>query len=384
MTNKPHRVGARRAKRKEAFYIRVELPDGDTTFLPATDHIGNKMPVENPIETAAMRVYPDVACFSVMHPTNKRRKEMRDSIVEMPHGPLARLARRAKVLGPHLSGNLLLIERGATLAALAIERDPSGLITLSAAEMPKMPSLSHDLVPDAEGKLPAIEGPDGDLIPALLAVDPDETFERDPRGERLSVFFHSPVAGRAVAVGFAGHFGRPGGADTLTRVASMVLNAIIALPEFAYLIDANAVHVPSLPSSTQRPIAPQLRSAHHILPVALFTEVPGDGSAPTQIAGGEVRVSFDLTHIGATASKLLYSFTPDDALAEHWDAYEPTVARWMEAKLPEVLDGDREAIVGAVVMGMVDDEIISRLDACLNRLPAVNFTPTQVDERPRA
>lgn len=383
MTNKPHRVGARRARRKEAFHVRVELPDGDTTFVPATDHIGNKMPVENPIETAAMRVYPDVACFSVMHPTNKRRKEMRDSIVEMPHGPLARLARRAKVLGPHLTGNLLLIERGSSLAALEIERDASGLITLSAAEMPKMPSLAHDLVPDAEGKLPAIEGPDGELIPALLAADPDDTFERDPRGERLSLFFHSPIANRTVAVGFAGHFGRPGGADTLTRVASMVLNAIIALPEFAFLVDANSVHVPSLPSSTQRPIAVQLRSAHHVLPVTLFTEVPAAGVAPTEVAKGEVKVSFDLTHIGATASKLLYTFTPDEALAEHWEAYEPTVARWMEAKLPVVLDGDREAIIGAVVMGMVDDEIIARLDACLNKLPAVRFTPTQVDEHDR-
>lgn len=383
MTNKPHRVGARRAKRKEAFYVRVELPDGDTTFLPATDHIGNKMPVENPIETAAMRVYPDVACFSVMHPTNKRRKEMRDSIVEMPHGPLARLARRAKVLGPHLSGDLLFIERGSTLAALSIERDPSGLITLNAAPMPEMPSLAHDQTPDEEGKLAPIKGDDGELMPALVAVDPDETFERDPRGERLSVFFHSPVAGRCVAVGFAGHFGRPGGADTLTRVASMVLNAIIALPEFAFLIDANSVHVPSLPSSTQRPIAPQLRSVHHALPVALFTE-PVDGAAPAQVASGEVRVTFDLTHIGATGSKLLYTFTPDDALAEHWDTYVEVATRWMEAQLPVVLDGDREAVIGAIVMGSVDDEVMSRLDGCLNKLPAVNFTPSLVDTRPRS
>jgi hypothetical protein len=300
----------------------------------------------------------------------------------MPHGPLARLARRAKVLGPHLSGDLLFIERGATIAALRIERDPSGLITLVEADMPDMPSLDHAQVPGEDGRMEAITGPDGELIPALMAVPADEAFERDPRGERLSVFFHSPVAGRTVAVGFAGHFGRPGGTDTLTRVASMVLNAIIALPEFAFLIDASSVHVPSLPSSSQRAIAPQLRTANHVLPVTLFTEPVGE-TPPTQLASGEVRISFDLTHIGNTPSKLLYTFNPDAELAEHWDDYVAVASNWLEAKLPVVLDGNREAIVGAVVMGMVDDEIIERLDGCLNQLPAVGFTRTMVDERAR-
>ncbi len=373
---KPRRVGARQAKYKEAFYIRIPVPGDVSKFIPATEFIGRKMPVARALETCAMRVYPDVACFSVLHLTKARSAAIKNDILEMPHGPLARLARRAQVFGPHLQGDMVIVEHGSNIAAMTIVRDATGVLSLESAEMPDMESLHHTNTVDDKGNLGVITGADGEMLPAFNATDANALFERDRRGERISVFFRSPVIDRVVAVGFLGHLpGKPGGNDNLNRATSMVLKAVIALAEFSYLATAKAVHIPSLPGGGFSAAPPSLQSAQYQLPVDLLTEVDFQ-----PVASGSVTITVDLSHIGNTGSGLLCSISPDNALGEHWEAYTQVADEWLDTKLPDVLGDELELVVNDILMGMVDDATVIRLRGCLDRLPRVRFTPTLSDE----
>ncbi len=334
MSNKPaHRVGAHRANRKEAYYVRVALPDGTNQFFPATDFIGKEMPFDKPKETCAMRVYPDVVCFSLLHLTKKASAEMAGRVIEMPHGPLARLARRSQMYSP-LGAGELVVEHNEAETRMTYDIDDAGVAT--------------------------IETPDGETA-----------FELDRRGERVSVYLHSPVVGRTVAIGFIGHVGKPGGNETVRRCAAKILNAALALPEFQLLAGIETVAVPAMPGGG---MARATRTGPHTieLPIQLFTEE----LAP--VGAGAVAVEFDLEHASYATERLLFRLHPSETIAEKFEPYRAVCERAIAEYLPIVLEPEQiKSIIFDIVLGEVEPGTVERLDEALQNMPGFDLTPSQ-------
>lgn len=335
MTKPAHRVGAHKARRKESFYVRVALPDGSSQFFPATDYIGKEMPFDKPRETCAMRVYPDAVCFSVLHLTKRTATDLKNKPIEMPHGPLARLARMAKEVG-QLPAGALLVEHGDTKHRVNMVRDDNGVVELEAVD-----------------------------------ESAEAVFKLGKRGERISVYFTSPSVGRVVALAFIGHLGRPDGPDTVLRCAAKIFNAALALPEFQLLAGMETVVVPSLPGSNWAVAASTNNSVQVELPVQLFTEQ----LAP--VSAGKITVDIDLRHANASVEKLLFHLVPDATLEPHFAAYKDIAERYVASQLPLVLGEELKSIIYDIVLGEVEDTTVERLRETLAKLPGVDLTPTQ-------
>jgi hypothetical protein len=335
VSNKPaHRVGAHKANRKEAYYVRVSLPDGTNQFFPATDFIGKAMPFDKPKETCAMRVYPDVVCFSLLHLTKKASAEMADRVIEMPHGPLARLARRSQMYSPLAVGELV-VEHNEAETRLTYEVDETGVAT--------------------------IEAPDDETV-----------FELDRRGERVSVYVHSAVVGRTVAIGFIGHVGKPGGNETVRRCAAKILNAALGLPEFQLLAGMETVVVPAMIGGG---MSRATRTDPHTieLPIQLFTEE----LAP--VGAGTVAVAFDLEHASYATDRLLFRLTPSATIAEKFDPYRGVCELAVAQYLPVVLEPEQiKSIIFDIVLGEVEAGTVERLDEALRNMPGFDLTPSQL------
>lgn len=328
---------------KEAFWVRLALPDGTSQFFPATDHIGRQMPFTSPKETCAMRVYPEVVCFSLLHLTKRAAKELRNRPITMPHAPLSRLARRAGELAPE--PGTLVVEHRLGAGDQTVDRSVVLALRVSGA---KVASLESD---DPLG---------------------DEAFELSPRGERISVFLTSPTVGRRVALGYIGHLGRPGAPDTLVRCAAKVLNAAAALPEFALLTGIEAADVPSLPGGLSA-IRPQMTTAGVDIPVRLFSaEVP-----PEEVGAGSMRLEVDLEHANTSTDRLLFSLTPDANLEGVFDRYRNVAERWASGRLAELLGDEAQMIIYDIVLGEVTDDTVARINEKLVHIGRVDFTPTQ-------
>lgn len=329
-------------RQKEAFWVRVAF-DGSSQFFPATDYIGKKMPFSNPKETCAMRVYEDVVCFSLLHLTKRAAKDLREKPIEVPHAPLSRLARRSAEV-PVTPGTVI-VEHRTEVDGEQVDRS----VTMSL-------QVSESRVATLESDDPVAEEP----------------FELGGRGERISLFLSSPTVPRRVALGFIGHLGKPGSADTLARCAAKILHAAAALPEFSLLTGIEAADVPALPGGVTvvRPVATR---AEIDIPVRLFTEA----MPPAMVGSGTMRVEVDLEHANAATDRLLYTITPDDAIAEVFDTYREVADRWLTGRLAELLGEEIRMIIFDIVLGEVTEETVERINEKLAVIGGVDFTPTK-------
>lgn len=326
-----HRSSAR-TPLKEAVYVRIALPDGSSAFYPATDYVGKKMPFEKPREICAMRVHPNLVAFSLRHLTKTAIKEAREENLRMPSNALTRLTKKAESLDGYEPG-ILLIEHRDEMIRMRIVVD--------------------------QNKVASVE-PEGDEV----------AFELDPRGERISIYFKSPVRDRILALGFQGHLGKPGAIETVSRCAAKALNAALALPEFQLLADLATVSVPSRPGVTY--VAARTEAVHVNLPVRLFDE------ELQPVAAGAIIVEVDLQHANVNADRLLFSLSPQNGIAEHFGPYQDNATRFVAEKIQELLGDDVRGIALDITLGEVDQGTVDRVTETLRTgLIGVDLTPTK-------
>jgi hypothetical protein len=337
-----HRVDARRSRLKESFYVRVEQSDG-APFFPATDYVGKDMPFDNPRGTCGVRVYPGVVTLNIQHFTKRAAKAAKERKLEFPDRALTRLSKVAAEVGAIEPGTIV-VERDNVRKVVPIEVSDNGIVTF----------------PDAADS---------------------ETYERDVRGERVSVYLQAGArADLVIAVGYSGHLGgAPGTPESLHAAAAKILNAALGVPEFRVLSQLATVEVPPLPAR-QRMVRPDVASLTVEWPVRLYTD-PSTGAAPELVAAGSILVEFDLEHAHAANERLLYRLHPQGDLADHLAAYQAIVDRYLVSKVEQLLPGDElRGVVFDIVLGEVSQGTVERLRELLSQIPPVDFTPAQYRE----
>jgi hypothetical protein len=337
---------------KEAFWVRVAVPDGTSQFFPATDHIGKLMPFNAPQETCAMRVYPDAVCFSLLHLTKKAGKELKDRPVTIPAGPLSRLSRRVNEM--ELADGKVIVERR--------YEDEAGEQHDQAVEL--------DLTIDGAG-VATLDSADG---------EGDALFELGRRGERVSVYMISPKVPRRIALGWIGHLGRPTGNETMTRAAAKILNAASALPDFSLLTGIGAVDVPSLPGGAAV-VRPTSTSVSTTVLARFFTD-PTPEADPALVAEGGLTIEIDLEHANPAAGRLLFQVIPTEELAEAYAAYARVIEDWANKQLDELLGDDNRDLAYDIVLGSVSEGSVAHLSDKLTAIEPTDFTPTLCRARP--
>lgn len=386
---------------KEAFYVRVEASDGIIAFYNATEHVGKTMPFSKPRATCAMRVSPDAVSFSLLHLTNKNAAVIAAKPVTLPRGPLSRLERRAISYAP-MAADRVIVELSSQPAEDAVSNeavDQNGLDGLFVAEDTALESGLNDLfagdtkstetavVADKTGRRPMKPAVvetfectirrDENGVARLEAVGEEHVFEL-PRGAvHVSLYLASPVASikRTLAIGFIGHVGKPGTNETVTRVASMVLNSLSHLPDFRILGGIETCVVPASPGRGGASKTAAKRASDKVafpVHVYLFDE------QTAMVASGYVGVDIDLENANPSTGKLLFVFTPEKALESVFDRYRGVVERAVTDSLFANIGEDvLSNIVYDVVLGSVSAATIDDLKSFGKSIPAFDLTPAQ-------
>jgi hypothetical protein len=321
------------APRKEAVYVRIALPDGSSSFYPATDYVGKQMPFDKPREICAMRVMPDIVAFSLRHLTKAAIKEARLENLRMPSNALTRLCKKvASIEG--IDAGVIVVEHNDVLHRLRLSIDDNGVASIE---------------------------PEGEDVP----------FELDVRGERISVYFRSAVRDRLLCLGFQGHIGKPGTVETVSRCAAKALNAALGLPEFQLLAGMVTVPVPSKPGVNY--VAVRTEALRVEMPVRCFDE------AFEPVAAGEVLIDVDLQHANVNADRLLFTVEPGPSVVEHFGAYVDIVTRFVTARIPELLGEEVRGIALDITLGEVDQATVTRLSETLRAgfCGGVDVTPSK-------
>jgi hypothetical protein len=335
----------RKAPTKEAFYVRIVLPDGATQFLPATEHIGKPMPFSKPRETCAVQVYEDVVVYSLLHVTKKRASTLQGTIIRMPTPMLTRLLRRAK--------------------ELEFSKDNEIIVEISSLDTT---TTTHRFNVEQ----------DNSKVADLVIVGDEVPVKMDPRGIKISIYSKSPKRPKTLALGFIGHVGKPDTEETLTRVVAKVLNAALALPPFQVLFDIEAVKVPHggglIPSNNA------ISSTTIELPVRLYTDT---GTVSTEspvelLSQGSVLVEINLAH-ASTNNTLLYTLIPEKTIEELFPEFEETTKKFINVQLIELVGSELYDIVADIHLGENISLIEDRLRELLTPVFAngVDITPTK-------
>lgn len=312
--------------RKEALFVQVAVPDGSVEFHDLTRFVGKPMPFTSPKETCAMRVSPDTVAFALLHLTKRTATTIAAKPVEMPRGPLARLERRAAELAETLSDGEVIVEMDGVSEKYTIDRDTNGVVE-------------------------------------LINSGEDHGFELPKGAVKLAVFLKSPSVGRVIAVGFIGHPGRPGTDDTLRRVTSKALFSMSHLSQFRVLTDIETVNVPAPPRAVNKFVRKADQRATAVVPLYLFS----DGMPPTPVGQGDVHVEIDLDAANSSTGRLLFHFTPDDAITDVFDVYRPILDSTLTTLLRQHLgEDDIKAITVDIVLGEIGAGTIERLREALS------------------
>ena len=337
---------------KEAYFVRVQVPDGAAAFFNATSSLGKPMPFEKPLATCAMQVKEDSVAFSLLHLTKKSAPIIAAAPVALPRGPLAKLTRRA-VAYEELPAGELVVEMNEATYKLSMSRDDNGVVSLE-----QQPSEGNE---------------DGS----------DVTFELPRQAVQLSLFMRSPVVNRILAVGFIGHLGKPGdGVETVARASAKVLHSLSQLPEFRILAGVETVVLPPAPSrwSSRPPVRKPDERAVGDIPVWLFSEADGV-APPALICSGHVVVEVDIDNANPSSGRLLCVYSPSEEIAEAFPHYRTTFDYRIAEKLRQLLGDDEIAsITYDIVLGTVGTGTIERLREALAAIPGQDFTPTLVQD----
>ena len=208
------------------------------------------------------------------------------------------------------------------------------------------------------------------------AKDDDHSFEL-PRGAvHVSLYLASPIksVNRVLSIGFIGHVGKPETMETVTRVASMVLNSLSHLPDFRILSGIETCVVPANPNRGERKAAQRQASERVQFPVRVY--LFDDQTQP--LTNGLVGVEIDLENANPTTGKLLLNLTAEKSLEELFDRYRPVIERAVMDQLFAALGEEGLSnIVYDVVLGSVTASVVDDLKKIGKSFPAFDLTPSQ-------
>lgn len=322
--------------RKEALFVRVPAPDNTAEFHDATIYIGKPMPFTNPKATCGMRVTNDAVLFSLLHLTKRAATGLAAKPLDLPRGPLARLERGVEALAD-LDTTTLAVDFNGQQYRYPISRDANGVLEID--------EIADDLM-----------------------------FELPKSAMQVTLAMRSPITNRVLVVGFIGHVGKPGVTEPLRRVVSMILFSISQLAQFRLLGEIETVIVPAPIRAGFRPaIRKAVDRAQVYMPVWLYS----DTTPPSPVAAGNVAIEIDLDTANHVTGRLLYQFTPDEAVAPYFEPYRSIIDQTVSAAVRAHL-GDEEvkAITVDIVLGEVSTGTLERLREALETLAeGLDFTP---------
>lgn len=320
--------------RKEALFMRVTAPDQTVEFHEVTPFVGKPSPFKNPKATLAMRVTDASISFSLLHLTKKSASGISSKVIDFPHGPLSKIERTCLSENILEDNTLEAIVNGETFT-YHMDKDANGVVTL-------------------EGEDGSLELPKG-VIQVILKMK-------------------TPTITRPVFIGFIGHLGKPGGMETVRRVASMILFSMSQLLQFRVLTEFETVRVPSAPRSIARPTRKPEERASAAFPVWLFNE-----EASSLVASGEIICEIDLDQANPSTGRLLLKLAPSDSISEFFDQYRNSVDLAVTQKLRGYLGDDEMKMVTVdIVMGEVSSGTIERLNLALApTIEGFDITPSQ-------
>lgn len=346
--------------RREAFFVLIA--DGEEpTFVDVSEHIGKSVPFKKPVATCAMRVSPDVIAFSLLRLTKRSAKQVADGDLAVPRSVLARLERRAPRLD--LAANYLLVEI-LLPPETQTEDDEDALVndpdTDQDTNRPEVDTVTwgFDVERDNVG-----------LVDLEANGHTNTSFALPKGAVKASLYLKSPTAERMLAVSFIGHLpGKPGQAESPSRVAALMLNSLTQLAEFRFLSGVEGVRVPPRPNTAWSAKKEQEFKASVVMPVALFAST--DDTAP--LARGEVTVTADLE---SARDRLLWHITPSSDIAELFEAtYRPIVTQYVSQRTETGLgpDGSRRAVLD-IMLNEVGQNTIDEIMGALAPLAAGAF-----------
>jgi hypothetical protein len=370
---------------KEAFYVRVESSDGTVAFYNATDHVGKTMPFSKPKATCAMRVANEAVSFSLLHLTNKNSALVAAKPVTIPRGPLSRLERRAAGHGP-LSTDEVIVEISSRAPGergedemLEIFAEPSGLgdVFAEGDNSKKKRPMKPAIIETFKCKLSR----DENSVARLEAADEEHIFELPKGALHVSLYLQSPVAAvnRPLAIGFIGHVGKPGSAETVTRVAAMVLNSISHLPDFRILGQIEHCVVPANPARGGGVKRPVNKGAQDRVVFKVNTFLFDEQLTP--VGQGIVTCEIDLENANPTSGKLLVNYQCEEKLAPVFERYRAELDRAIAGHLRTALGEDTiSSITYDVVLGSVTLGTVHSIKEAVKNVPAWDLSPTQSRE----
>lgn len=313
---------------KDAYYVRVKLPDERSQFFPATDYINRPMPFQSPLATCSMRSFDNgVVAFSLLMVTKRTAQRLSEMPIRIPVGPLTRLMWRSGELG-ELSSDQLYVER------------------MGGPERPYRLALHRD--DNNVGRVELLDGEDAGL------------FELGRGAEKIALYTASPRLPRKLAVGFIGHLGKPGATDSVERAAARAINSLLGVGEFHGLVNIETMNVPPPPTAG---FAAPVRIDEDVsfeVPVFLYTS-PQD----TNPASGTVLVSVDLEQANINTDPprmLLKAVNPQGDVAETFEEYRRTFEDAVQDALMRVLGADDyDNVCYEITLGEIDSRGLDRM-----------------------
>jgi hypothetical protein len=197
----------------------------------------------------------------------------------------------------------------------------------------------------------------------------------------VSLYLQSPVAAvnRPLAIGFIGHVGKPGTAETVTRVAAMVLNSISHLPDFRILGQIEHCVVPANPARGGGVKKPANKGAQDRVVFKVNTFLFDEQLTP--VGQGAVACEIDLENANPTSGKLLVNYQCEEKLAPVFERYRAELDRAIAGYMRTALGEDTIAsITYDVVLGSVTAGTVSLIKDAVKNIPAWDLSPTQSRE----
>lgn len=325
----------KKSPRRESFFVAVQSDDGSVSFFDSTEYIGKQMPFSKPKQTCAVRTDSKNIIFSLLHLTKKSASSVATSLIEYPRGPVSKLARQAESLGS-LEQDQIIAEIEGVRHTLTLERDSNNV--------------------------------------ARIEQEEEITFELPKTSLKISLFLMSPGLGRVISIGFIGHLGKPGDIYSVPLIASKVLHSLSLLLNFRILSGIETVHIPA-PSSRYQSKARVIQvQAEAVIPVKLFN----NDVAPILLAEGTLGIKVDLEHANPTTGKLLYHYTPSEALKEHFESYRTLIDSTITTLITNNLGLEEvSGITYDIVLGGVEAGTVERLKDAIESILGLDCTPTQ-------
>lgn len=322
--------------KKEALFVRVVAPDESMDFHDISTYIGKKMPFTTPRATLAMRVTDLTISFSLLHLTKKSAQSLAQKDVDFPRGPLSKLERHGLAINNTEPSKIIVeLDKGSRFE-YNIEREQNGVIEI---------------------------------------VGEDNPIELPKSAVQLVIHIFSKSANRPIVIGFIGHVGKPGTAETIRRVTSMVLNSISQLPAFRILTEIETVKVPASPRTIARPVRKSEEKAQGFIPLWLFKS----DQEPVLIASGNVHIEIDLDQANPATGRLLFNLTSAKELESVIEPYKVALDTAINHKLRVYLGDDEvKAISTDIVLGEVATGTVERLKNAIETMQAgFDLTPAQ-------